>query len=165
MTTQKQVAEHIDMTTRNHRDLVKRGLLPPSKGRGGYDLDATRVTYIRHLRGVASGQHSEDPDALDLTAERARKERAQAEKTEFDLAVAKQQYVHISVFEGLLERFASIAASRFDAIRSRLKVKYPTLTPEIIDGITKEIAEARNAVAVLRPPFDAPAAKGARASR
>lgn len=154
MATQAEIAEHLDLSDRKVRDYIKRGVLPGSKGKGGYDTDACRLAYIRHIRGVASGQVSEAPDSLDLNAERARKERAQAEKTEFDLAVLRRQYVHISLFEGMLERFASQAASRLDAIRSRLRVKYPDLTAAHIDGITKEIAEARNAIADLEPPFD-----------
>lgn len=146
------VAGVLGITVRRVQQLAKEGLFE-KVGRGRYPLGATVRAYQRVLEGKV-----ERLGGLDLTAERARRERAQAEKTEFDLAVAKQRYVHVDVFETLLERFASIAASRFDAIRSRLKVKYPDLTTAYIDGIEKEISEARNAVAELRPPFDRPPA-------
>ncbi len=57
MANQTEAAAYLDVSTRRHRDLVKNGVLPPSKGPGGYDLDAHRVAYIRHLRGVNPGQH------------------------------------------------------------------------------------------------------------
>lgn len=154
MATQAEVGQHLDVTDRTIRDLLTRGVLPPSKGRGSYDIDACRVAYIRHLRGVASGQHSAEPRELDLMVERARKESAQADKTEFELAVAKKEYVHISHLESVLERFASAASAKFDSIVSRLHQKYPDLKSRHLDGIRKEIAEARNYVAGLQPSTD-----------
>ena len=127
MAIQKEAAAYLDVSTRRHRDLVKSGVLPPSKGPGGYDLDAQRVAYIRHLRGVASGQHNPTPGSPDLTKERARKERAYADKIEFELAIARKEYVHISNVERVLEQFATAAADRFDAVASRLKHRYPSM--------------------------------------
>lgn len=154
MATQQEVAEHLDLSTRSIRNHLTAGHLPPSRGPGGYDLDACRVAYIRHLRAVASGQAAGDGDGLDPVAERARKDAAQANKTEFDLAVAKKEYVHISHLENVLARFASAAAAKFDAITARLKQKYPELKARQIESIKMEIAEARNYVAGLRPDTD-----------
>ena len=154
MATQEQVAEHLCMHPRTLRKYLKDGVIPPNRGTGGYDLDACRQAYITHLRGVASNQVSSDPDGLDPIAERARKDAAQANKTEFDLAVAKKEYVHISHLENILARFASAAAAKFDSITARLKQKYPDLKARQIESIKGEIAEARNYVAGLRPDTD-----------
>lgn len=151
MATQTEAAEHLDVVPRTFRRLQKEGVLPPSKGRGSYDLDACRTAYIRHLRGVASGQHNASPEALDLMQERARKERAQADKTEFDLSVSKKEYVHISHLEQVLERFASAAAGKLESVGARLRQKYPDLKSRHVDGIRKEIAELGNSLANLRP--------------
>jgi phage terminase Nu1 subunit (DNA packaging protein) len=154
MSTQKEVAEHLDLSDRQVRYHLTGGVLPPSKGHGGYDLDACRVAYIRHLRGVASGQRSEDSEALDPIAERARKDAAQANRTEFDLSVLKKEYIHVSHLERMLERFASAAAAKFDSIGARLHQQYPDLKARHIDGIKAEIADARNYVAGLQPDTD-----------
>lgn len=146
------IARLLGLTERRLQQLAKDGIIQKS-GRGRYPLAGSVRGYINYLQSQIDG----GKDFIDYRIEKARRERASAEKTEFDLAVAKRQFMHVSVFEGLLERFANIASSRFDAIRSRLKVKYPDLTAAQIDGISKEIADARNAIAELRPPFDRPA--------
>jgi hypothetical protein len=65
MATQAQIAEHLDLSERRVRDLVVEGVLQK-----GADLDQCRVSYIRYLRGGASGKHT--GAGLKLTDERAR---------------------------------------------------------------------------------------------
>jgi phage terminase Nu1 subunit (DNA packaging protein) len=77
-----------------------------------------------------------------------------ANRTEFELSVAKKEYVHISHLENVLSRFASAAGAKFDSITARLKQKYPELKSKQIDSIKREIAEARNYVAGLAPDTD-----------
>jgi hypothetical protein len=70
MANQKEIATHLDLTTRSIYDLTQKGILQRD-GKKSYDLDQCRIAYIRHLRAMASGHKSEDGD-LDLIAERAR---------------------------------------------------------------------------------------------
>ena len=56
MATQREVAEHLDMTERQVRELVNEGVLPPPSGRGGLDLDRCRERYFLYLRGLAAGR-------------------------------------------------------------------------------------------------------------
>lgn len=86
MASQQQIAAHLDLTPRRVRDLVKNGVLPPSKGPGGYDLDATRTAYIRYLRGVGTGQTHEG-EVCDLVAER---QRLEVRKLELQVAAAER---------------------------------------------------------------------------
>lgn len=116
-------------------------------GRGKYPLLTATSEFIAYQDKLLDG----DDESIDFRKERARKERAQADKTEFDLAVARREYVHVSHVERVLERASSAAAARFDAITSRLKNRYPDLTEKQIAGIKKEIAEARNFVAQIDP--------------
>jgi phage terminase Nu1 subunit (DNA packaging protein) len=78
MTTQKQVAAHLDLSQAAVSQLVASSILKPTNGRGSYSLDECRVAYIRHLREVAAGRSAGDPDAPNLVLERARLARAQA---------------------------------------------------------------------------------------
>ncbi len=75
MTTQKELGEHIDLSDRHIRRLVKDGVLPPAKANKGYDIDACRLAYLRYLRGLAMGQveaHHDGEEGYDSEAERAR---------------------------------------------------------------------------------------------
>jgi len=82
MATQREVAEHLDLSQAAVSQLAAAGVIPspPSEGngrrRGGYDVAACRVAYVRHLRGAAAGRATGDGD-LDLVRERARLARAQ----------------------------------------------------------------------------------------
>lgn len=147
MPTQKDVAAHLDLNDRTVRVLLKNGVLPPSKGPGGYDVDACRVSYIRHLRGVASGQHSAKPGAPDLTAERARKERAQAEKTEFELAVKKQEYAPIEVLEDVLAKAVGAMVAKFDSYTARLDSSYPGISKKDRKRLAVDVYEIRTSIA------------------
>jgi hypothetical protein len=55
MATQQQVADHLDLSTRSVRELVRRGILP-EKGPKGWGLDECRLRYLLYMRGVADGR-------------------------------------------------------------------------------------------------------------
>ncbi|MGR3495209.1 hypothetical protein [Citreimonas sp.] len=85
MATQGEFARHVGITQQAVSDLVGRGVIKP-QGRGKLDLDEARLAYCAHLRSVA-GNRSGDPDAdLDLTAERARKAKEEADRLEMQNA-------------------------------------------------------------------------------
>lgn len=157
MATRAELARHLDMLPRTTHDLLAQSIIPdPVPGANGipvYDLDASRVAYIRHLRKMASVR-APTGDRLELMAERTRKEAAHAEKLEFEMSVAKKEYVPIAVLEDILERFASACAAKFDSIGARLKQNYPELKARHIEGIKKEIAETRNYIAGLSPDLN-----------
>lgn len=85
MATQGEFGRHVGITQQAVADLVGRGVIH-QVGRGKIDLDEARLAYCAHLRSVA-GNKSGDPDAdLDLTAERARKAKEEADKLEMQNA-------------------------------------------------------------------------------
>lgn len=85
MATQGEFARHIGVTQQAVSDLVSRGIIQ-AQGRGKLDLDQARLAYCAHLRSVA-GNKSGDPETdLDLTAERARKAKEEADKLEMQNA-------------------------------------------------------------------------------
>lgn len=70
MATQKELAAHLDITDRQVRNLARDGVLPGTKGKGGYDLDSCRLAYIAYLRGLATKQiKAETGDENDLDSE------------------------------------------------------------------------------------------------
>ena len=90
MASQLEVAAHLDLSDRRIRGLVKDGILPGSKGPGGYDLDACRVAYVRHLRGLASGQVRQSV-GVDLVEE---KQRLEVEKLRHEVAKLERAARH-----------------------------------------------------------------------
>jgi phage terminase Nu1 subunit (DNA packaging protein) len=90
MTTQLEVAAHLDLTTRHVRDLQGAGVIPR-----GANLDAARLGYIRHLREMAAGRATNSSD-LSLTTERALLARVQREKTELEIAQKRGELVSLA---------------------------------------------------------------------
>lgn len=85
MATQAEFGRHVGITQQAVADLVGRGVIQ-GRGRGKLDLDEARLAYCAHLRSLA-GNRSGDPEAdLDLTAERARKAKEEADKLEMQNA-------------------------------------------------------------------------------
>lgn len=111
MATQAEVGAHIDLAERTVRDLLDRGVLPNAR-RGGLNLDACRLAYIRHLREVAAGRAT-GPSGDDLTTERARLAREQADHYALRNATARLE---------LLPRadITRAVAAAFQHVRDRL---------------------------------------------
>jgi phage terminase Nu1 subunit (DNA packaging protein) len=86
MATQAQIAEHLDRAERRVRDLMAEGVLNK-----GADLDQCRISYIRHLRGGASGKST--GAGLKLTDERARLAKLKADKVEIELAELRGEMI------------------------------------------------------------------------
>jgi phage terminase Nu1 subunit (DNA packaging protein) len=84
-------AQHIDIGRRRFFELVEEGAIE-RKETGEYDLDAVRVSYIRHLRKVAAGRAGISPE-IELSVERAKLAREQTETAAFKNAIARGEYV------------------------------------------------------------------------
>jgi hypothetical protein len=90
MPTQQEFADHVGITRQIAGEMVRKGTLPP-----GGTLDEWRLAYCTHLREVATGRSSAKAQAagLDLTAERARLSKLQADKVEIELAELRGEVV------------------------------------------------------------------------
>lgn len=168
MATQLEIAQHLDMSDRNVRDLIKRGVLPGSRGPGGLDVDECRVAYIRYMRGIASGQVSSSED-LDAAHERARKDKAQADKTELEVARLKRQMVVWAAVEKAWGNMLTRLRSKLLTLPSKVAPlvqasdgEYATITEivrkavsdalrELSDDPGDEIVEAPDVFAVAEP--------------
>ena len=118
--TQRALAAHLDLTDRSIRELTAAGVL--ERGAQGYELEASRVAYIRHLRERAAGRRSDErgPDGpLDLVAERARLAKAQADQTELKNAELRGELVPRGDLESSLVALASAIVLRLDSIPSK----------------------------------------------
>lgn len=158
MATQVEVAQHLDISDRQVRNLLTDGVLPSSKGAGGLDIDACRLAYIRYLRGIGSGQvrpaplADEDDDgdtAKRLEVERLRLTAAQAEGQELKNDITKRKSVPTEVATFVLSRLSAEIGSILDTLPLTLKRRHPDLEVRHIESVQRELAKARNRAATL----------------
>lgn len=146
MATQLEVAEHLDLSDRQIRELLTKGALPKPRARGEMDLDACRLGYIRHLRDMAAGRDARlaeertrlaaeqaDAQAMKNAAER----RDLLPRDQIGIAVAAS-FAHVR--DRLREAPARYAAqlariTKPDEVRRRLV--------EIVDGALLEISQTQ----------------------
>ena len=148
MATQQEIADHLDLSSRWIRKLVKEGILPSSKGRGGYDVDACRMAYIRYLRGVSSGQVSDpgdgDEESQDYSA-LLEKERYREKKRLND--EAERLVAPVALLTDALSQAGNIIIPILDSLPLIMKRNWPEITGDQITLVKKAIAECRNAIA------------------
>ena len=75
-----QMAQHLDIAAQRISQLVHKGIIDPP-GPDGFDVEATRIKYIRHLRA-----HLAPHAGAMLTEERAKLVRARRERMELETA-------------------------------------------------------------------------------
>jgi len=129
---------------RRLQQLTSQGVIPRYK-RGQYKLIETLQAWSEYQRGAADGA----APAADLNAQRARREKAAADKMEFEMAVSQRQYLRIDLFETILGEVAAAAASTLDGLSTAVKRKFG-LDTETASAINSEIYSARNAIAGVR---------------
>ncbi len=153
MATQKEVANHLDLSDRRVRTLISEGILPASKGKGGLDRDACRIAYIRHLRGVASGQVL-DQTTLDLNQERALLAASQRRKLDRENDLAEKMIAPVELLTLALQKCATQIVSNLEALPLQMKRMNPLLTGQDIHLTKKAIAKCRNSIAAMKIDMD-----------
>ena len=169
MSTLKELAAHLDLSGERVRQLVKRGAIPAPAGKAQYDIDESRIAYIRYLRGVASGQVAAETADLDAAYERARKDKAQADKTELEVARLKREMVLWAAVEKAWGKMLSRLRAKLLTLPSKVAPlvqasdgEYATINEivrktvgdalrELSDDPGDEIAEAADVFPVAKP--------------
>lgn len=149
MATQKEVAEHLDLSDRMVRNLIQDGIIPAVKGRGGLDLDACRLAYVRHLRGIASGQVKASEEDLELNRERAALAAEQRRKLRRENDLAESLVAPVSLLTSAIEKTAAQIIPILDALPLEAKRMNPRLTGHDVQLMKKAIARCRNAIAEM----------------
>lgn len=122
MPTQKQIAEHLDLSQAEVSKLMGELAIDWRKT----PLDEIRVAYIRKLRAVAAGHRSSD--GMDLTRERVLTERVDRELKELQLAETRKQLVNLADLEPellqMVTAFRSDLLTRDDKLKADLDALY-----------------------------------------
>lgn len=165
MANQKELAQHLDLTDRQVRNLLADGILPTSRGNGGLNLQDCRHAYIRYLRGLGNGQvkaeagypPEEDFDPMvehHLLEERFRLTRAQAVAQERKNEISERQLVPVGFATFSLSKIASHIASVLETVPLKLQRKHPEMDPRHLQSLEREIALARNLAAQVDEKLD-----------
>ncbi len=142
--TAKVVGDWLGVSDRTISDLAIRGLAVRI-GRGKYDLHRTVQLYSKHLREVAAARGGEG-QILDLTAERARLAKEQADGQELK---NKQARGELLLAPDVAREWIDIqrrVRGGVLAVTSRVRARLPHLTPADAVEIDSEIRLALEAL-------------------
>ncbi|MEM1344744.1 MAG: hypothetical protein AAGI34_09220 [Pseudomonadota bacterium] len=119
MASQTEVAQHLGLTRQRVSELVRTGHLPGAP-QGRLNVDECRIAYIRHLRAAASNRVQDTEEGRDLTAERTRLSKEQADRLEMENAAKRGELLdRKSVDHAVINAFTRVRA-RMLAVPSRL---------------------------------------------
>lgn len=155
MATLAEAAAHIDLQERRFRELCDQGVLP--KGKPGtyrtYDIDAVRVAYIRHIRGIAAGRISHGD--LDPGQERARKDKELADRVSLQNAATRNEMFSGTIVTRLVTSVLSKVRLKLLAIPTKLAPlvvhleTIPEIQAKLRDGVNDVLREL-NEESILR---------------
>lgn len=130
MATQSEIAGRLGMNPLNVGKYIKAGIIT-AKPKGEYDLDEVTLEFIKHLREKAAGR------STDLSEERARLAKEQADGKEMENAITRGELVYIddisSRFENALIR-----------VRTRLLAIPTEIAPEVVSSAS--VVEAQETI-------------------
>lgn len=122
-------------------------LTPTIKGRSHLYPSAEALALIY-------GVDLEQSDKLDLTEERARLAKEQADAQELKNAVTRLEQAPVFMLTTALSRAAAQAAAILDSAKLNIKRKHPEFKGAVLDSIELEITKARNRIAEAELDFD-----------
>ena len=148
MATQREVADHLDLSVKRISELIKDGILPSKLGRSHLNLDVCRIAYISYLRKLG-GYHKRSGTG-DIAEEKTKLTAAQARKAELEVEIMEGKLVPIQeVEEFLVERFTN-ARAKWLGVPSKIAHKIITVDTfaeaeqEIKEGIYEGLNELAN---------------------
>ena len=111
----------------------------------GASADEWLLAYCDHLRGVAAGRGGDA--SLELTAERARLAKEQADKIAMQNAVKRGELAPAYLLEEVLARVGAKAGRILETIPGLVRRRQPQLTTDDVAAIAEVVSKARNLVA------------------
>lgn len=157
MITNADIAKHLDMSTRNVRDLRAQGVLPPS----GTDLDACRLAYIRHMR-ERRPDPQQDEQQRQYSAERLRLLRGQADEVASRLAERKGRLVSRHDITEAMLGMIKVVHAKLGRVPGKVAPTDPALKARIAAAINDALEDLSATRALEVTSSSPPAATGDR---
>lgn len=143
MATIVEIAKHIGVTPKYVQDLINEGVID-RKDRGTYDINECRDAYIKKLREAAAGRANSGD--LNLTDERARLAKEQADAKEMENAITRGELVYIEDVAKRVEVALSKVKTKILAIPTKVAPEAAAAddAKEVQALIERHIIEALN---------------------
>lgn len=147
--TQKQIAEHLDLSVSGVKNLIADEIFNQYM-----TLNEIRVCYIRFLRSFANGRNQPKksdaetdliPGTLDY--EKLRLTKAQADNMEIKNQISRGEVAPIELIEKVITSSSAEASGILDSLPLMVKRKHPELSSQIIESIKRQVVKAQNAIA------------------
>jgi phage terminase Nu1 subunit (DNA packaging protein) len=134
------LAKLFNLTERRVRGLGLDGIIPRPQD-GKYDLVGSVQGYVKYLQGRAEGRGIEDQD---VHAERARLVRAQAYKTEMEIASLERSLLSVDEVVDAWEQLVGAFRAKCLALPSKLAARLAVIheTRKIQAALTAAVREA-----------------------
>ena len=138
------LAAHLDLSVAAIAKLAKDGVIV-RLDRGAYDMDASRINYIRHLRATAAGRGGVDA-VESLSQERARLAKEQADGHAIKNAALRGEMVSVADVDATWSGIMSDVRAGILAIQSRVQQRVMSLTASDVAAIDAELREVLTAL-------------------
>lgn len=118
MASQKDVAEHLDLSTKRISELIRDGILPSKKGRSPLNLDVCRIAYISYLRKL--GGYNKRTGGGDIAEEKTRLTKAQADKAELEVSELEGRLIPAQLVQDTWTDFVANVRAKLLSLPSKV---------------------------------------------
>jgi len=147
LATQREVADHLDLSVKRVSELIRDGILPSKMGRSPLNLDVCRVAYISYLRKL--GGYNKKSGTGDIAEEKAKLTAAQARKAELEVEQLEKTLIPAQLVEDTWVDYVSNVRAKLLGLPSRVAHQVITVDKyaeaELI--IKEQVYEALNELA------------------
>lgn len=118
MSTQREVAEHLDLSVKRISELIKDGILPSKMGRSPLNIDVCRHAYISYLRKL--GGYNKRSGSGDIAEEKTRLTKAQADAAELKVSELEGALIPANLVIDTWTDIAAIVRVRLLGLASKI---------------------------------------------
>ena len=118
MATQREVADHLDLSVKRVSELIRDGVLPSKMGRSPLNIDVCRVAYISYLRKL--GGYNKRSGTGDIAEEKTKLTAAQARKAELEVEEMEGSLIPAQLVEDTWIDYVSNSRAKLLGLPSRI---------------------------------------------
>jgi len=145
MATQRELAEHLDLSTKRISELIRDGILPSKMGRSPLNIDVCRIAYISYLRKL--GGYNKRSGGGDIAEEKTRLTKFQADKAELEVNQLEGQLIPAQLVQDTWTDFVANVRAKLLGLPSRIAHQvialetYPEAEQLIKENINDALSE------------------------
>ena len=118
MATQREVAEHLDLSVKRVSELIRDGILPSKPGRSPLNIDVCRFAYLSYLRKLG-GYHKRSGTG-DIAEEKTRLTKAQADAAELKVSELEGELIPAKLVEDTWTNITAVIRVQILGLASKI---------------------------------------------